>query len=77
MLCYNRNCMEQTTSTPTAEQMMADAKKQQVKSVLIGIVATVVVAGLGGLVLKFFGIDVFSYVSSYQIQQLIETAFGG
>ncbi len=57
--------------------MMADIKKQQIKSVLIGIVATVVVAGLGSLVLKFFGIDVFSYVSSYQIQQLIQTVFGG
>ena len=65
-----------TPATPTAEQMMADARKQQVKYAITGVIATVVVAGGGALVLRLFNIDVFKYVSSYQIQQLIQTLLG-
>jgi len=57
-------------------EAMASAKKQRIRSTVFGIIATVLVAGLGSLVLRFFGIDVFKYVSSYQLQQLFQSIFG-
>lgn len=70
------NQTAQPQKDPAAEAM-ASARKQQVKSAVIGIVVTVLVAGLGTLVLRFFGIDVFKYISSYQLQSLLQSIFGG
>lgn len=72
---YFMNKTTEPQKDPVAEAMAA-AKKQQVKSTVLGIVATLLVAGLGSLVLRFFGIDVFKYVTSYQLQQLLQSIFG-